>query len=68
MVHEQESAHSSRWSAIVSIAEKIGCTPETPRKWVQRSEIDSGHRAGMTSTDLEELKALRRENSEPTRY
>ena len=64
MVHEQESAHSSRWSAIVSIAEKIGCTPETPRKWVQRSEIDSGHRAGMTSTDLEELKALRRENRE----
>ena len=61
MVHEQESAHSSRWATIVSIAEKIGCTPETLRKWVQRSEIDSGQRAGMTSSEREELKALKRE-------
>ena len=64
MVHEQESCHSSRWATIVSIAEKIGCTPETLRKWVQRSEIDSGDRAGMTSSEREELKALKRENRE----
>lgn len=64
MVHEQESAHSSRWATIVSIAEKIGCTPETLRKWVQRSEIDSGQRAGMTTSERDELKALKRENRE----
>lgn len=64
MVHEQESAHSSRWATIVSIAEKIGCTPETLRKWMQRSEIDSGQRAGMTSSERDELKALKRENRE----
>lgn len=64
MVHEQESSHSSRWATIVSIAEKIGCTPETLRTWVQRSEIDSGDRAGMTSSEREELKALKRENRE----
>ncbi len=64
MVHEQESAHSSRWATIVSIAEKIGCTPETLRKWVQRSEIDSGQRAGMTASERDELKALKRENRE----
>ena len=64
MVHEQESAHSSRWATIVSIAEKIGCTPETLRKWVQRSEIDSGDRAGMTTSERDELKALKRENRE----
>lgn len=64
MVHEQESAHSSRWATIVSIAEKIGCTPETLRNWVHRSEIDSGQRAGMTSSERDELKALKRENRE----
>jgi len=64
MVHEQESAHSSRWATIVSIAEKIGCTPETLRKWVQRSEIDSGQRAGMTTSERDELKTLKRENRE----
>jgi transposase-like protein len=64
MVHEQESAHSSCWATIVSIAQKIGCTPETLRKWVQRSEIDEGRRPGRTTSELEELKALRRENRE----
>jgi len=64
MVHEQESAHPSRWATIVSIAEKIGCTPETLRKWVQRSEIDSGQRAGVTTSERDELKALKRENRE----
>ena len=40
MVLEHEREHSSQWSAIVSIAAKIGCTPETLRKWVRRTEVD----------------------------
>lgn len=31
MVFECERDHGSQWAAIVSIAEKIGCTPETLR-------------------------------------
>ena len=49
---------------MTSIAEKIGCTPETLRKWVKRAEIDEGRRAGRTTSELEELKALKRENRE----
>ena len=64
IVHEQESAHSSQWAAIQSIAHKIGCTPETLRCWVWRVEVDSGRRAGMTTAEADELKALRRENRE----
>jgi transposase-like protein len=48
----------------MSVAGKIGCTPETLRKWVQRAEIDEGRRAGRTTSELEELKALKRENRE----
>jgi transposase-like protein len=44
--------------AAVQIAEKIGCTAETLRKWVERAEIDGGRRPGMTTSELEELKAL----------
>lgn len=47
-----------------SIAQKIGCTAETLRKWVERAEIDGGHRPGVTTSELEELKALKRENRE----
>ena len=35
MVLEHQSAHDSQWAASGSIAEKIGCTSETLRKWVR---------------------------------
>ena len=64
MVFEQQKEHDFQWSAIGSIAGKIGCTPETLRKWVRRAEIDQGMRGGLTSTDRERLKELERENRE----
>jgi len=49
---------------MVSIASRIGCTPETLRKWVRRAETDQGRREGMTTDDRERLKALEREVEE----
>jgi transposase len=64
MVFERQAEHESQWAAIVSIAGKIGCTPESLRKWVRQSERDQGKRAGLTSTEQERLKQLERENLE----
>jgi len=64
MVLEHEREYDSQWSAIVSIASKIGCTPETLRKWVRRTEIDTGRRGGLTSDDRAQMKELERENRE----
>ncbi len=64
MVLEHEHEHSSQWSAIVSIASKIGCTPETLRKWVRRTEVDTGRRGGLTSDERAHIKELERENRE----
>ena len=64
LVAEQAGEHSSEWAAIRSIAEKIGCTAETLRKWVRLSQIDDGKRAGLSSDDRERLKQLERENRE----
>ena len=64
LVLETEGEHGSRWAAICSISGKIGCTAETLRKWVHRAEIDSGKREGLTTSEREELKALKRENKE----
>jgi transposase len=47
-----------------SIAGKIGCTAETLRRWVRRTERDQGLRAGPTSTESERVKELERENRE----
>ena len=64
MVLEHQRDHDSQWAAIESIAEKIGCTSETLRKWVRQAERDQGRRAGLTSAERERLKTLERENRE----
>jgi len=38
MVLEHQDEHDSQWAAVVSIATKIGCTPETLRKWVRQAQ------------------------------
>ena len=38
MVLDHERDHPSRWAAVVSIAEKIGCVPETLHKWLNKAE------------------------------
>jgi transposase len=64
MVFEHEKDHTSRWATTCSVASKIGCTPETLRSWVQRVEVDQGHRPGTSTDDRERLKALEKENRE----
>ena len=64
MVFDHEAEHGSQWAAICSISSKIGCTPETLRKWVRRRETDEGRRDGITTDDRKRMKDLERENRE----
>ena len=64
MVLEHQQDYESQWEAICSVAEKLGPTAETVRKWVRRAEIDGGVRAGMTSAESERIRQLERENRE----
>jgi transposase len=64
MVFEHGSEYDSEWEAICSIAEKIGCSSETLRKWVRQTEVDSGRRGGLTTEEQARMKELERENRE----
>jgi transposase len=64
LVLEHGQEHGSRWAAIRSIAEKMGCSAEALRNWVQRAEVDAGARPGLTADDRQRLKELERENLE----
>jgi len=64
MVFEHASEHPSQWAAIRSIAEKIGCTCETLRKWVRQAERDQGGGPGLSTDERVRLKELERENRE----
>ena len=64
MVLEGQSEYSSQWSAIESVAAKVGISSETLRKWVRRAEVDGGQRPGLTSDEAAEIKRLKREVAE----
>jgi transposase len=62
MVREHQAEHESQWAAIRSMAEKLGCTSETLRRWVRQAERDAGVRPGLTTDERLRLKELEREN------
>lgn len=64
MVFETQDEHTTQWSAIRSIAEKIGCSAEALRNWVRQAEADAGTGAGLTSDERDRLRELERENRE----
>ena len=64
LVLDQAASHGSQWAALQSVAEKIGCHPETLRGWVRRQERDTGQRPGLTTAEQDRLKQLERENRE----
>src|SRR5437764_3650587 len=64
LVQEHTADHGSEWGAIRSIAEKIGCAPETLRSWVRQAQRDSGTRPGVTTDERQRLRQLERENLE----
>ena len=64
LVLDNEGQHASRWQAVMSIAAKIGCTPQTLNDWVKKAEVDSGQRPGTTTSDAQRIKELEREVKE----
>jgi len=64
LVLDNEGQHGSRWQAVVSIAAKIGCSPNTLHDWAKKAEVESGKRAGIPSELADRMKALERENRE----
>lgn len=64
LVLDHQHEHGSEWATIESVAGKIGCKAETLRRWVRQAERDQGKRPGPTSSDLERIRQLERENRE----
>jgi transposase len=47
---------------VRDVAESLDLKTETLRKWVNVEKVERGNAAGATRAELEELKALKREN------
>jgi transposase-like protein len=64
LVLESERDYPSQWQAIQSIAAKIGCSPDSLRGWLKRTQIDAGEVPGTTTGERERIKALEKEVKE----
>jgi transposase-like protein len=65
MYQERRRDHGeSKLAARRGVGELLDINPATLRNWIEREEIDSGVRPGVSSAESEELKSLRRENAE----
>jgi transposase len=61
LVRETQQSHDSEWAAITSVAEKMGCTAQTLRKWIRQAQRDGGTRPGPPTEDKARIKDLERE-------
>ena len=62
LLYEHGREYDSRWAAVRSIAEKMGCSAETLRSWIRQAERDGGRQSSLTSAEGKRLKHLEREN------
>jgi transposase-like protein len=51
-------------AAVVRIGQRTGVNADTLRGWCKQAEVDSGRRAGTTTSDGQRIKELERENRE----
>jgi transposase len=54
----------SKLAARREVGRLLDIKQATLRNWIEREEIDSGDRPGLSSEAAEELKELRKENAE----
>lgn len=61
MVAETIATEGNSFGVITRIARQLGVGSESLRTWVRQAEIDTGRRAGTTSTERERITELERE-------
>ena len=64
MVLALRAETGEKHGSVKRVAEQLDIGVESLRSWVKQAEIDAGDRAGVTSEEAEELKALRQEVKE----
>ncbi|MFG3208102.1 IS3 family transposase [Streptomyces sp. NPDC048192] len=62
LVTEHRAEYSSERALHIQVADSLGVSRESVRRWVTQHEIDSGQAAGVSTDEREELRRLRAEN------
>lgn len=61
LILDHEGDYPSRWSAVMLVADEIGCAAQTLQERLKKAAVDGGKRAGVRSDTADKIKALERE-------
>ena len=64
LVLQLRAETGEKHGSVQRVAEQLDIGVESLRSWVRQAEVDGGERAGTTTAESEELKALRQEVKE----
>lgn len=64
LVREHVSDYPSEYAAITAVAQRLGMTPETLRKWIRQASVDEGQAPGTSTESAREIRELKRKVSE----
>ena len=51
-------------AAVIRVGQRTGVNADTLRGWCKQADIDSGRRPGTTTSDVQRIRELERENRE----
>lgn len=64
MVLELRSDPATARGAMARVGQQLGINKDTLRNWVDREEIDTGLKPGITTAEQQRINELERENRE----
>ena len=59
LVNDHLGEYPSLTAAAAAVAKQLGVGKESVRRWVIQSQVDGGQRAGASTEELAEIKALK---------
>ena len=64
LVTDHTGEYDSQWACLTAVAKRLGVAAETLRRWVNQAQVDAGHRDGVSTDTVRELRELKRKNRE----
>jgi transposase-like protein len=64
LVQEHQGQYANVTAAVTAVANQLGVSRESVRRWLVQDEVDTGGRPGMTSEENADIKRLRAENKQ----
>lgn len=64
LVTDHAEEYDTRTACLTAVAQRLGVSYESLRRWINQAEVDTGVRDGVPTDTVRELRELKRKNKE----